>query len=397
MKIELTQKGKEMLLRALGNEITIKLVKMALGNGRYEDTIGDTMQNTVYTLDFASVERKDEYMELRCDFSNADSESRFCLSEIGILATDPDGDGEETVVFAYGYTPEQKAAALPAEDIYTNTIIVSVYVGSVDRIEVSYKELAYVSQQEFENHTDNTANPHNVTKNDVGLDKVENVAFGDHTPIYAIPEKLEPLTPGERFILTLGKLGRAVSDFINHLGSDKNPHKVTAQQSGAAEKEHKHSASDMTSGILGIQRGGTGVDTLPKLKKLLGFADMEIVTGTYTGNGKSGAKNPCRLTFNGKKPLVVFVSGKSNSKAPNGEYYMTCTIILGYGSTQERGGFTPTGEEGLSLTMTWGNDYVEWYAIGEDSVNATRCVSQKSEAGIVYTYTAICFKEEKEG
>lgn len=54
-----------------------------------------------------------------------------------------------------------------------------------------------------------------------------------------------------------------VRDELNaHMEDKNNPHGVTASQIGAAEESHKHSASDITSGIFGTIRGGTGVTSV---------------------------------------------------------------------------------------------------------------------------------------
>ena len=46
-----------------------------------------------------------------------------------------------------------------------------------------------------------------------------------------------------------------------HTADKKNPHNVTCDQINAAPKEHTHSADDIKSGILPIERGGTGAYT----------------------------------------------------------------------------------------------------------------------------------------
>ena len=52
------------------------------------------------------------------------------------------------------------------------------------------------------------------------------------------------------------------SDTIDaHIANKNNPHEVTATQVGAAESIHTHSTSDITSGTLPIARGGTNATT----------------------------------------------------------------------------------------------------------------------------------------
>lgn len=63
------------------------------------------------------------------------------------------------------------------------------------------------------------------------------------------------------------------------------------------------STSKLTSGILPVARGGTGVSSLDALVKALGA--VSVVTGSYTGNGKYGASNPNSLTFPAPPKLVI--------------------------------------------------------------------------------------------
>ena len=401
MKLNITQKGKELMMRCIdmaGNGEVLTLTHLVLGNGTHTDDIGEQLMNPLLHLAINSFERNESSVELTSVFDNSAVSDRFRITEMGVLAKDPE-DEEATILFAYGYVPENEASVVPAvtDLIFETSITVSVFIGSLDNIEVALEgKLQGVSKETFESHIKDYNNPHKVTAKIIGLENVENVAFTEHTPVYTIPEKISETTPGEKFSLFLGKVGRGLADLIKHIKDKNNPHKTNCEQVGAANKDHKHSANDITSGILGLERGGTSVASLPELKRLLGFGNMEILTGTYTGNGKSGIKYPCKLSFDGRKPLVVFVSGGTASLAPGGDPLMTCTIILGYGSTQEKGGFTPTGEEGLSLSMKWEEDAVEWYAIGEDKTNVTRCASQKTEEGVVYTWTAICLSAKKE-
>lgn len=44
----------------------------------------------------------------------------------------------------------------------------------------------------------------------------------------------------------------------SHANNKNNPHNVTASQVGAAPSSHKHTASDITSGIFPVSVGGTG-------------------------------------------------------------------------------------------------------------------------------------------
>ena len=82
-------------------------------------------------------------------------------------------------------------------------------------------------------HTNNKSNPHGVTKSQVGLSNVPNVATNDQTPSYTAASSLTALSSGEKLSVAFGKLAKAVSDLISHLANKSNPHGVTASQIGA--------------------------------------------------------------------------------------------------------------------------------------------------------------------
>lgn len=82
-------------------------------------------------------------------------------------------------------------------------------------------------------HKKDTANPHGVTKTQVGLSNVPNVATNDQTPTYTAASSLAGLTSGEKLSVAFGKIAKAIADFISHIGNKSNPHNVTAAQVGA--------------------------------------------------------------------------------------------------------------------------------------------------------------------
>jgi hypothetical protein len=85
----------------------------------------------------------------------------------------------------------------------------------------------------LENHVSNGSNPHGVTAAQVGLDKVPNKATNDITPTYTQAGTLSQLSSGEKLSIAFGKIAKAISSLISHIGNKENPHNVTAKQSGA--------------------------------------------------------------------------------------------------------------------------------------------------------------------
>lgn len=120
---------------------------------------------------------------------------------------------------------------------------------------------SYTTTSSFDSHVNSSTNPHSVTKSQVGLGNVPNVATNDQTPTYSSSSSLSALTSGEKLSVAFGKIAKAISDLISHISNKSNPHEVTVSQIGAAASTHTHSASDITSGYFTIDRGGIGRTT----------------------------------------------------------------------------------------------------------------------------------------
>lgn len=89
------------------------------------------------------------------------------------------------------------------------------------------------AQSNLNTHVGNKENPHAVTKAQVGLGNVPNVATNDQTPTYTEATELKTLASGEKLAVSMGKIMKAITDFIAHLANKSNPHNVTASQVGA--------------------------------------------------------------------------------------------------------------------------------------------------------------------
>lgn len=96
----------------------------------------------------------------------------------------------------------------------------------------THKAAADELREDFDAHAASKANPHAVTKTQVGLGNVPNVATNDQTPTYSESAALTQLSSGEKLSAALGKLARAVRSLMEHLANTANPHGVTKSQVG---------------------------------------------------------------------------------------------------------------------------------------------------------------------
>lgn len=258
---KLTAAGKNLLLRALTGE-TINFTKIQIGNGAAQNPAEATaLSNPVLTVQLSSITAGDEYVTLTATFTNGSVTSGFHITEAGFFAEDPDNEGTE-LLYAIGNEDTSTADYVPNN---TNRILemqfdALIFIGDAENVTAAISgSLVYATAAELATHTGDATNPHGVTKAQVGLGSVPNVATNDQTPTYADATVLTTLSSGEKVSTAFGKIKLAITNLINHINNRSNPHGVTASQVGAAASSHTHSATNINSGTLSVLRGGTGM------------------------------------------------------------------------------------------------------------------------------------------
>lgn len=136
-------------------------------------------------------------------------------------------------------------------------------------------------------HPGSGTNPHGTTKSDVGLGNVPNVTTNNQTPTYTAATTLAALTSGEVLSTAFGKIAKAVADLITHLKNTSNPHSVTKTQVGLGNvpnvaTNNQTPTFTVASTRANIASGETLTVILGKIMKF--FADLKTVafTGSYT-------------------------------------------------------------------------------------------------------------------
>ena len=211
--------------------------------------------------------------------------SAFYLRELGIMATVNAGEEDETSIL-YAYTNASSDAIKIKPDTSGNhaqiTFTVHVAVGDAEEVEAVISDITgYVTQSDFEAHIYDYNNPHHVTKADVGLGNVPNLAPPDMTIDFVQPSILTVPTTGATLSALMGRLAKVISLYNLHVTESNNPHGVTPSQIGAASASHTHSAAHITSGTLPIARGGTGQSTDAGIAAML--AETVEETKQYLG------------------------------------------------------------------------------------------------------------------
>lgn len=361
MEIKLTGKGKKALLGALSGK-SISFTKIELGSGAAQNPkTAVSLMNPVMTLEISSFTLEEDYCVLTSKFKNSALTAPFRITEAGFYIEDPDNTGGE-LLYALGQAGEAEADYVPdkTKRIVEMQFDAMIFVGDAANITAQINSsLVYASAEELSSHTEDKNNPHAVTKEQVGLGSVPNVATNDQTPTYTDLSGITPLSSGEKLSAAMAKLKAAVAGLISHIGNRNNPHGVTAAQAGAASAYHTHAASEINSGVLTAARGGTGCTSLPAGGLLVGggtgavttlegegalykaadaaspeygvlpsamggtgvttdkaLSEKLLVCGVYTGDGSSG-----REISLGFRPRAVYVSYYNGMVTHDGEFY----------------------------------------------------------------------------
>ena len=288
-----------------------------------------------------------------------------------------------------------------------------------------HKAAADSLREDFDAHAANKANPHAVTKAQVGLGNVPNLTTNDQTPTYTEAASLELLASGEKLSTAFGKLARALRSLSGHLLALDNPHGVTAHQAGAytqQETDTKDAAvkSALETALSAHTKNKSNPHAVTKAQVGLGSCDNTSDANKPVSTAQAAAIGVVQSALNSHKadkanPHAVTKSqvglsnvtndaqvkrsemGKaggvatldSNGQVPANQLPSFVDDVLEYAS---KTAFPATGETGkiyvaLDTNLTWrwsGSAYVEIsksLALGETSSTAYAGDKGKALAG----------------
>lgn len=260
----ITTGGMELMLRALNGEELI-FTHVAIGSGAppANPRLATGLTALKMTLDISAASISDGYISLQCETTNAGVTNGFKVREYGIYAQDMD-DSTQEVLYAYITETENQADYIPAAGVRTKEIKIAptITVGTAENISaIVNASIEYVPRTEFQTHVNADNNPHGVTKAQVGLGNVQNVAVDNMAPTFTAASASNlnnlKLSSGSTLKTLFGKLKTFVETVIAHLTNHSNPHGVTCEQIDAAPLDHSHTSKGFT-GTLPVPKGGTG-------------------------------------------------------------------------------------------------------------------------------------------
>lgn len=334
----------ESLVETQYGKIGIRFTKILYGNGSDATQSATDLSNRQYEVEITKLTRESgsPYVTLEAEFNNSTVASGFRATETGILVADPDNPNNRNkdILFAYGHCEEKDAIYIPANNdfVLETTEEFVVYIGTTENVSAELsKSLTYASRAEFDEHVQNFSNPHAVNAEQVGLGNVPNVTTNNQTPTYNVATTLATLISGEALSIAFGKIKLAITKLIDHLGNKSNPHGVTASQVNAADKDHKHSASDINSGTLGVARGGTGKSSFSQ-GQVLYASSTTMISGVPNNKGAMYKSNSQGSPLFGTLPVDCGGTGKTSlgGDAPS------CYRGIGLGTSAPDS--IPTGE-----------------------------------------------------
>lgn len=243
----ITNAGIELLKNALsGGTITVTAIKSGAGKVDVSALKSQTAVSSIkQSGTVQGVTKTNETIKIGVLFSNAGLSAGYSMTQLGIYAK---GSTGSEVLFAISQSTTGKE--VPAESAMPSWSLVHNFYIKLNNdvtMTATVDPEGYVTfetmQTALNTHTGNKSNPHSVTKSQVGLGNVPNVATNDQTPTYSDATTLVTLSSGEKISIAFAKIKLAITTLINHLANKSNPHGVTKSQVGLGNVENKSSAT----------------------------------------------------------------------------------------------------------------------------------------------------------
>ena len=303
----ITNAGIELLKNALsGGTITVTAIKSGAGKVDVSALKSQTAVSSIkQSGTVQGVTKTNETIKIGVLFSNAGLSAGYSMTQLGIYAK---GSTGSEVLFAISQSTTGKE--VPAESAMPSWSLVHNFYIKLNNdvtMTATVDPEGYVTfetmQTALNTHTGNKNNPHGVTKSQIGLGNVPNVATNDQTPTYSDTTTLVTLSSGEKISIAFAKIKLAITTLINHLANKSNPHGVTKSQVGLGSVENKSSATIR------------GELTKENVTTALGYTPPKQDTNTWRGiqNNLTSDATDQSLSAAQGKVLKGFVDGKAAS------------------------------------------------------------------------------------
>ncbi|MDE7281913.1 MAG: hypothetical protein K2N36_09275, partial [Ruminiclostridium sp.] len=311
-----TAAGMELLARSLigGNVVITRAAGGESVSAALSLTALKSIKEPCHELNLFRVEKGNGKIIVNLRAQNKGVREEYALRQIGLFAR-LEGDNND-VLFAV--IQDSIGENIPKEsdnpDFLTEFDFV-IAVANSEKISVEITPNTFVTsedmaevEKEIGGHISDKENPHGVTKAQVGLGNVPDVATNDQTPTYAAAAKLGELVSGEKLSGAFGKIAKAVKELITHL-ADNVRHITAAERTawnGKAAGDHTHSnmkgASSDAAGAAGLVPAPAAGSTA---------RDFLSAAGTWRSPFRSGDESAGQNLDDCKKGGVYFFVGNA--------------------------------------------------------------------------------------
>lgn len=377
----ITNAGIELLKNALsGGTITVTAIKSGAGKVDVSALKSQTAVSSIkQSGTVQGVTKTNETIKIGVLFSNAGLSAGYSMTQLGIYAK---GSTGSEVLFAISQSITGKE--VPAESAMPSWSLVHNFYIKLNNdvtMTATVDPEGYVTfetmQTALNKHTGNKSNPHSVTKSQVGLGNVPNVATNDQTPTYSDTTTLVTLSSGEKISIAFAKIKLAITTLINHLANKSNPHGVTKSQVGLGNVENKSSEtirSEITDANVATALGFTPANQtdMTNAQDAITQLNSDKEWKTYFDDGiKIVTNNQCTIFYIMKSKSLI--GGNINDQTlidlPNGivfkdEIFAPCEIL--------DGSWTPYGNTG--------------YVNGRNEKITVRCKDSASAGVVIATF-----------
>ena len=206
-----------MVVAALNGD-SITFTRAVIGNTTTKPAHPEQLSDVVspmVTASFTAITEGENFVTLAAVFDNLEVETGAYASELGLYAKD-ENDNEH--LYAYTYVGEN-ADYIPAHDSGRTVQIqmtIVVAVGDAEDVDaVLVDAAAYATREEFEAHINDQNNPHNVTKEQVGLGLVENNYFVDNDIVVDELATAANVATGDTLRQAMSKIWYWIQKIIN--------------------------------------------------------------------------------------------------------------------------------------------------------------------------------------
>lgn len=175
-------------------------------------------------------------------WAKADTKPTYTASEVG---ADASGSANTALTNAKSYTDTKIADLINGAPTTLDTLgeIATAMEENQSVVEALNTAIGTkATASDLTAHIGNKSNPHGVTKSQVGLGNVPNVATNDQTPSYTEATSLTKLSSGEKLSVAFGKISKAITDLISHIGDSVKHITSTERTNWNAAKTHADSA-----------------------------------------------------------------------------------------------------------------------------------------------------------